>query len=268
MKRDRSLLLLRRIAFPIVAFACLSPDFVAVAAPVPIRGSLEVVVYDPTQTLEQFQGIAPFIPLFSTSVAFSAVVEGVGTSLVFAPGAISGTAPAGGVFAGAFSNEGGTLANGFDPGGLDCSVPRPVCVEGGGYGGALGFNLEVLSVALAPVVGAGGLAPIFNGFVRGAPFSTGIGRVRGTFVIPTLDLTPFALTPRLEGTVSRTTAGALNSLSLVSPVRVELPGLVEASGFATLRIEFVPEPGTSFLFAVGLLALGTVRRLAAASATR
>ncbi len=60
----------------------------------------------------------------------------------------------------------------------------------------------------------------------------------------------------LSNTGSTALQGGLLELMTAAVVHTSLPGLHLITGFATLRVQFVPEPGSAALLAGGLARLG------------
>ena len=93
----------------------------------------------------------------------------------------------------------------------------------------------------------------------GQPWTVGVAKVGGvTFV------TPGGATVT-NGTVSATganglTPGGAGTLNLVSPMKVMAGSWGNFPVFATLSLEFVPEPATALLLACGLAGLAAVHR--------
>lgn len=151
-----------------------------------------------------------------------------------------------------YGNPGGTFS-GSTPGNLGGTLDIP---------GDLGFNHVTV---FFPPLALGVAATRSSSFAGlqvtaiGQPWTVGVARLTGvTFV------TPGGATVT-NGTVSASgsnalTPGGAGTLNLVSPMKVMSPSWGSFPVFATLTLEFVPEPATAFLLATGLAGLAAARR--------
>jgi len=224
----------------------------AASAPMPFRGSFDVLINT--------------VPIVLT-------VEGTGTANVNRNGAVGALTslelPAG-VFqttaldfpgTGAISQIRVTASNGFGS--------FPTLTNAGGSGimpifGMVSFCLRapcddataILGLPLDPV-GAGGTASATLGglafTVEGMPWTKGTTTISTTFAVTILQ--GFAHGP-LSNTGTTALQGGLLELVTPAVVRTNIPGLDLITGYATLRVQLVPEPGSAVLLAGGLALLG------------
>lgn len=114
----------------------------------------------------------------------------------------------------------------------------------------------ILGLPLDPV-GAGGTARATLGglafTVEGMPWTKGTTTISTTFAVTVLQ--GFAHGP-LSNTGTTALQGGLLELVTPAVVRTNIPGLDLITGYSTLRVQFVPEPGSAALLAGGLALLG------------
>jgi hypothetical protein len=243
----------RHLALAALLLAALSPAPAARAGTLPFRGEVGIVFF-------------PFILAFEGSGVASVNGDGTGgplTALALPPGVFRATAldfpGVGGIAqirvtaangAGNFTGLGPQGGGGVMP--LSGVVKFCILV-------ACDTATTVLSLPLDPV-GAGGSARVMGDFavtVEGRPWTRGMTTLSTPGAVTRLE--GFAHGP-LSGTTSTAQLGGV--LELVTPafVHTSIPGLEELTGYAILRVEFVPEPASAPLLALGLLLLSAGAR--------
>lgn len=217
----------------------------ASAAPVTVRGSLEVGV-----------GTLPPIglPIADT------VVDLTGGTLTIPAGVAGVTGmfvPVTGFPLNLITGLIVTASNGAGTFAVPASADTGAAnIPGGGFGG----KMPVLGVAQVKgsmamnvplsVIGVGGTAVAGGIVVEAAPWTTGVGHVT------TSGMTMATFTEM--GGISGTLGASGSTVTLVTPAHVNAAGLTRIGAFATLNLEFVPEPDSMLLLAASLVGLGVV----------